>query len=313
MIQLAEQTLARIETVMSGDQGASFRQALQRVLPHMSDAYRGEDEGFRTHMGASAIGGECGRAIWYNFHWATKSKFDARILRLFNRGHLEEARFLAMLLAIGCEVYQHDADGKQFRISDVGGHFGGSGDGVVIGLPDLAPGTAALLEFKTHNDKSFKKLQAEGVRVAKFVHYVQMQIYMGKMGLAVAMYGAVNKNDDAIHLELVAFDRIIYERFIERGRTLVMMREEPTRINNSAGFFECKWCDHKPICHLNKEPERTCRSCRHSEVKDDGKWYCNNEIIRADADMQGWEDPIVLEKEHQLAACKHYENFFAKK
>jgi len=192
-VQIASKTLAAIESTIAGDQGASYRQALQRVLPHIGDAYRGVDSPFRTHLGASVIGDECARKIWYGFHWTTIPSFGGRILRLFNRGHLEEGRFIAALLAIGCQVYQQDENGKQFRISGVSGHFGGSGDGIATGVPDVDPSLPVLLEFKTHNDKSYIKLAKEGVRSAKFEHYVQMQIYLRKMALTVALYMAVNK------------------------------------------------------------------------------------------------------------------------
>ena len=132
-ITLASKTIAKIDAMIKADQGASFRGWLGKVIPHMGDAYRTDEDGHRSHMGASLIGGECPRAIWYGFRWATKSNFEGRLLRLFNRGHLEEARFIAMLLMIGCEVYQQDAEGNQFRISHAEGHLGGSGDGVVIG------------------------------------------------------------------------------------------------------------------------------------------------------------------------------------
>ena len=56
-------------------------------------------------------------------------------------GHLEEGRFIALLLACGVEFYQHDENGEQFRVK-FAGHGGGSGDGIAIEVPDstLQPG-----------------------------------------------------------------------------------------------------------------------------------------------------------------------------
>ena len=249
-IFLAHKTLAAIDAALEADQGAKYRTFLGKVIPHMDDAYRGEDEGFRSHMGGSLIGGECPRAIWYGWRWVTKSKFPGRILRLFNRGHLEEARFIALLLMIGVQVYQQDANGKQFRISHADGHFGGAGDGVGVGIPDLDPATAALLEFKTHGEKSFKELVAKGVRDAKFEHYVQMNVYMRKMGLAVALYGAVNKNTDALYFEIIPLDIAVADQFLERGCKLIALEEPPKRLSESPGFWKCRFCDHKPTCHM---------------------------------------------------------------
>lgn len=273
-VQLASKTLAAIESTIAGDQGASYRQALQRVLPHIGDAYRGVDSPFRTHLGASVIGDECARKIWYGFHWTTIPSFGGRILRLFNRGHLEEGRFIAALLAIGCQVYQQDANGKQFRISGVGGHFGGSGDGIAVGIPDVDPTLPVLLEFKTHNDKSFIKLVKEGVRSAKFEHYVQMQIYLRKMNLTVALYMAVNKNNDEIYAEIITLDTATADQFIDRAEQIIKLQKPPVRISESPGWFACTWCDHKPVCHLKREPHKNCRTCEFGYCNPDGGWFC---------------------------------------
>lgn len=301
----AVKTHAAINAAIEADQGGAYRQHLQAVLPHIGDAYRGAEENpFRNHMGASLIGKECGRAIWYGFRWTTRPSFGGRILRLFNRGHLEEGRFIAALLTIGVQIFQQDGNGKQFRISDAGGHFGGSGDGVAIGIPDLPAGTPCLLEFKTHNDKSFIKLVKEGVRASKFEHFVQMNTYMRKMGLTVALYGAVNKNDDEFYFEIVHLDSAIADQFIDRGRQLVFMRTPPSKISESPGWFECSWCDHKPVCHLKKNPDRNCRTCSYSDPRDDGKWYCTLPMHK-----EAFGADFELSTEKQLKGCKNYQSF----
>lgn len=298
MALLATKTLNAIERAISADQGAAFRENLGRVIPHMSDAYRGADNPFRSHLGASLLGKECGRALWYDFRWSTKPTFTGRTLRLFNRGHLEEARFIACLLTIGCTVYQQDENGKQYRISDAGGHLGGSGDGIAIGVPDLPPELPALLEFKTHNDASFKSLVKDGVRAAKFEHYVQMNCYMRKMGLSVALYMAVNKNNDELYGELVYLDAECADTFLQRGRTIIMTEEAPPKLHESPGWHGCRWCDHKPVCHLQMPPARTCRSCQHSVANPtDGKWWCHRP-------EEGYS--AQLSTDDQLRACEHY-------
>lgn len=301
MIYLAEKTAELLKQKIEADQGAAYRQWLGRVIGHMDDAFRGADPmPFRSHMGASLLGGKCGRAIWYGFRWAKAAKFDARILRLFNRGHLEEARFIACLLTIGCEVYQQDENGKQFRISWAGGHCGGSTDGVVVGIPDLPPGTPCLTEFKTHSDKSFQKLKKEGVRVSKPEHYVQMCLYMKKRSLPAALYGAVNKNDDEIYWELIPRDDVTADQYLERGEKLVFFRTPPEKISNSPGWFECRWCDFNKICHTGASVEHNCRTCKWSLPRDDGTalWVC----IEPDAEAAFGDSP-ELSVEEQYKGC----------
>lgn len=314
-VTLAKKTVALIDATIKADQGNSFRGWLGKVIPHIGDAYRQDEEPFRTHMGASLIGGDCRRAIWYGFRWATKPNFEGRLMRLFNRGHIEEARFIAMLLMIGCQVYQQDENGKQFRISEYGGHFGGSGDGVAIGIPDVPAGTACLLEFKTHNDKSFKKLKEPGgVRAAKFEHYVQMQMYLRKMNLAVALYLAVNKNDDELYGEIVSLDSAFADTFFERAGKIIPIRVAPDKISKSPGWFACSWCDHKPVCHMGAAPERNCRTCDFAEPDmTDGTWKCENKerqmtmLFGPSPDVSDEGETFTLTKSRQLKACKFYQ------
>ncbi len=300
-VHLATKTLELIKQTIEKDQGASFRGWLEKTIPHMGDAYRTDNFPFRSHLGASGIGRECAREIWYGFRWTTLPNFPDRILRLFNRGHLEEARFLSMLLMIGCDVYQQDENGNQFRISDAGGHFGGSGDGVAIGIPDLEPGTTVLCEFKTSAEKPFLKVKKEGVRVAKFEHYVQMQTYMKKMGLAIGLYVVVNKNNDELYAELVPFNDSIAEQFIQRGVNLVWTENPPDKISKSAGWFACKFCDHRPVCHLDAEPCVNCRTCKYSEATAEGAWICDHPVVPVDGS---------LSKEQQLEGCVNYDRKF---
>ena len=294
---IAVNTLSAIENAIARDQGAAYRGWLGRVLPHIGDAYREEESPFRTHLGASVIGRECAREIWYGFRWTTRTRFGGRMLRLFNRGHLEEGRFIALLLLIGCQVYQQDENGNQFVISGAEGHFGGSGDGIVVGLPDLAPGQAALLECKTHSEKSYKEVAAKGVQEAKPEHYTQMQVYMRKMGLAVALYMAVNKNNDDIYLELVTLDKIHADLFIERGEKMVWLDTAPEKLRgSSAGFWKCRFCDHKGVCHQSQEPDRNCRTCVHSKPVEGKQWVCT-------INEPSYE---ILPKEKQFVGCEKY-------
>lgn len=297
---LATKTLEAFNTELSKDQGAAYRQNLGKVVPHLDDAYRGADDAFRSHLGASIIGKSCEREIWYSFHWTKRPSFDGRMLRLFNRGHMEEGRLIALLLTIGCEFYQQDVNGKQFRISDCAGHFSGSGDGVVIGLPDLNNGQAALAEFKTHGDKSFKKVSTEGVRAAKFEHWVQMQTYMYKMGLAVAAYFAVNKNDDHIHAEIIYLDPEFASKTLHKARVIIIAQDPPAKINKSAGWYECNFCSFKPVCKGGAQPDKNCRTCEFAKPEIEGplagEWVCS---------VDSYEH-TVLTKQRQLTGCDKY-------
>lgn len=305
---IASKTLEAIDASMTADGGNGYRGWLGQVMPHMGDAYRSDEDGYRSHLGASVIGGDCLRAVWYGYRWAYKrlargrkgedrTSANARMLRLWNRGHLEEARFIALLLSIGVQVYQQDAEGKQFRLSDFGGHFSGSGDGFVVGIPDLPWGVPALLECKTHGSKSFAKLVDEGVRWAKPQHYVQMQIYMGKFGLQYAFYFAVNKDDDTLHAEIVMYDGPVDAEYLSRARRLIYNGDEaPPRIRNaSPGYHQCKYlCDYPDVCFSTVPVDRNCRTCRFAFPMPDGTWQCAKYTY-------------TLSKEEQQKGCNDYQ------
>lgn len=282
---LATKTIELIDEYIKKDQGSLYRQKLKEVLPHISDAYSSDDFPFRSHLGASMIGDPCMRKIWYSFRWHSIPKFDGRLIRLFNRGHLEEGRIIAALLMINVNVWQQDEKGNQFRISDCKNHFGGSGDGVGISIPDLDANTPALLEFKTSNERLFNKLSSSGVKKEKYVHYVQMSTYSYKMNIDHSLYICVNKNTDALHAEIVPADHTVARLNIDKADHIIFSKKAPEKLSKSPSWFECKFCEYREICHYKKEPERNCRTCVNSIPSDDGKWICgltSNELSKMD-------------------------------
>lgn len=300
----ATKTLAAIESAMAADQGAKFRGLLKDLMPLAGDAYDTKNEEFRPHLGASLIGRNCDRELWYSFRWTTSKQFDGRMLRLFNRGHLEEPRMVALLQMINCEVWQHTAGGKQFRIDGHRGHFGGSLDGVIKGVPDLPEGEACLAEFKTHGEKSFIKLAEEGVVKAKWEHFVQQQMYMGHYNLNWSLYMAVNKNTDELHAELVKFDPIIHAKYVKRSVTTIESVIPPKRISESPSWYGCKFCEHKGVCHEPKTiPARNCRTCIYSRIGDAGEWFCTEPM----ADAVYGDNSAPLSPDEQRRGCDRYE------
>lgn len=295
-VYLAEKTLTAIDRAIESDQGSKYREWMGRVIPTISDAFDPK-QSRRTHLGLSTIGDPCARKIFFGFRWAVKSQHSGRIMRLFNRGHMEEGRFIAALLTAGMKIYQQDSEGKQFRIVEFGGHVGSAIDGIVIGCPDLSdPSVAILTEMKTHGEKSFLKLKKEGCQSAKFVHYVQQQVYMNKMDLRASLYLAVNKNTDEIYAELIPYDEVVAMHFIDRSRQIAGADEAPVGLSNKgASWFECKMCDYSGICYRGEEPVRSCRTCRYSIAKEDGQWHCRHSVVNA-----------TISTDQQVASCDYY-------
>jgi hypothetical protein len=233
------------------------------------------DDGHRSHLGASVIGHECSRYLWYNFRWVFHKRHGGRMQRLFNRGHLEEHRFTEWLRGIGFQVWSEDENGKQFRIMEVGGHFGGSTDGVNSPPPewDILQKTL-LCEFKTSGTGAgFAKLE-KGVAVAKPQHWRQMCIYGYKLGIEFAVYMCINKNDDDLHVEVVKLDFQLAQDLVRKADAVIMSQTPPPKVAANKTYFGCKFCDYKGVCWENQPLEINCRSCKFARPIADAGWQC---------------------------------------
>lgn len=284
---------------------ATLPEPLHTTVAKIFQAYENDaEEGNRPHLGASLIGHACERYLWMTFRWVDSKKFPGRMLRLFETGQLAEARFTANLRRIGVEVHDTTPDGKQWRVSDLGGHFAGSMDGAGRGFPE-APKTWAVLEYKTHNDKSFNDLVKNKVQKAKPQHYAQMQVYMGYTGMDRAMYMAVNKNTDELYTEWVHFDLAEFAKLKARAERVIKANEPPLRISNDPSWFVCKMCDFHEHCHGEKAPAVNCRTCAHATpiMDGDARWTCEahgdeawDHVKMSDGCKSHRYIPILLEK-----------------
>jgi hypothetical protein len=228
----------------------------------------------RPHLGCSELGKPCKRALWYGFRWATAKQFDGRIKRLFNRGQREEPQFLEELRAIGAEIHAVDpSTGEQNRFSAVNDHLAGSCDAIGRGLPE-APKTWAIIEFKTHGEKSFTDLVKKKVQEAKPEHYAQMQLYMGLAELERALYLAVNKNTDELHSEWIHFDKAAFDKLIAKGSEVIAAEVPPERLSEDPAWYQCKLCDHHATCHGEQIPVKNCRTCVHASPVENAAWGC---------------------------------------
>jgi CRISPR/Cas system-associated exonuclease Cas4 (RecB family) len=250
---------------------------IHSTVARIYQAYENDaDNNNRPHLGASLIGHACERYLWLTFRWADKKKFPGRMLRLFETGQLEEARFTANLRRIGVQIHETSPDGKQWRVSTLGGHFGGSMDGAGLGFPE-APKSWHVIEMKTHNDKSFNELVKNGVQKSKPQHWAQVQTYMGLTGMDRAFYLAVNKNTDELYSERVEYDPVEFAKIKARAERVISAAEPPLRVSNDPSWYVCKMCDFHEQCHGNKVPKANCRTCAHSTPEmdgDEGRWSC---------------------------------------
>ena len=254
-----------------------------------------ETQHVREHLGASEIGKDCERELWYSFRWFGKEKFDGRMLRLFDTGKREEERLADDLRSAGLTVNGASPD-PQHRFHMLGGHFSCEIDGALLGVPE-SHAVWHVLEAKTHNLSSFLKLTGFGdtkkgeaeykrhvktghhmladTKTHKPVHWYQMQAGMGFSGMTRALYVAKNKNDDKLAFERVRFEQRVFDSMVMKADRVIFSKSPPARISNVATGQDCRFCSFKGVCHYGDKADVNCRTCKHSHPERKGGWTCN--------------------------------------
>jgi len=247
-----------------------------------------------SRLGASGIGKDCLRAVFYSWRGFTQSKFPGRIQRLFQTGHLQEDRIVADLERAGLEVWAATSDGRQYTFLDESGHLIAKVDGVVRGV---FPGSKEkmLLEIKTMSDNAFSKLEKGGIY--KQDHLYQIHTGMWFLGFRFGLYVVLNKNDEGYHIEVVERQKRIISDLQNRVKTLILgYSSAPPRISDDATDFGCKWCNHRSVCMEVTAPVKSCRSCSFVRPINNGEWLCE-------------KHQISLNMTEQVEGCQDYTMF----
>jgi hypothetical protein len=84
---------------------------------------------------------------------------------------------------------------------------------------------------------------------------------------------------------------------VERAYNIITIHKAPDKIGKSVGWYDCKLCDHKWICHEGEVVERNCRTCHYARINtESGTWACG-------------QTGEVLPKEKQLVGCGEWVQF----
>lgn len=255
---------------------------VKRIYEH----WESKSENRRPYLGASAIGTECERKLWLGFRWCFTTKFDGRMLRLFNRGHREEPVFEEEMRAIGCQL-----EGTQHEEVAHDGHFKMHCDGAILGLVE-APKTWHVADFKTMSDKSFKKFEKcktdDDFAEEYPTYHGQLHVEMEMMGLTRAALIAVNKNTDHLHMLRLKENGAGAYYLEKAGR--IIHATAPEAHDRNPTDYRCRFCDSHSVCHGIEAPEINCRNCCYATPVADGKWACadrDGELLTDDTSKHG--------------------------
>ena len=250
----------------------------------------------RRYLGASAIGGECARQLWYKFRGATGAPISARGLGAIYDGHNGEVTIVERLQRVeGLTLHPTDDKGNQFAVVDLDGHFRGHMDGAM-----QVDGEWSVFEAKVCNETKFKKLlklrdadEDNALKSWDEVYYAQAQVYMHLTGLRQHYTVVATPGVRDWTSVWTKYNKDAAEGLLEKARYIIEATEPPDRVRNDPTYYICKWCDFSDICHGDKIPEASCKTCIHSRPVEDAKWECTRHR-KSDVDLEKCGDHVIL-------------------
>lgn len=213
-----------------------------------------ESETPRHYLGASSIGEECSRKLWYRYN-GYKEKFDAKTLRRFADGHRTEDVILGWVKSCpGIEIHTRDANAHQLGFKNFDGRFAGHYDGIGRGFPQ-APKTWHIVEVKCVNEKAFeelKKLKGQNEKTAielwKPEYYSQVQVYMHMEGLARSIHIVATPGARDLISVRTGYNKAHAEAMLAKAKRIIDSKHPLERIGGPT-FYKCKMCSFRDICH----------------------------------------------------------------
>ena len=194
----------------------------------------------RNYIGASSIGSDCLRQIWFQFKGVKTEQVPNKFRRAWAIGKRLENLIIEWVIDAGIKVEQSDFKYHAANMPYFQGHF----DGVLTWRKKRS-----ILEIKTAKNASFNVFVKKGLKVWNPQYYAQIQSYMGMSGINSAYILVLNKDTSELSDEFVLFDPDLYEQLREKAQMIYGAHIEPPRINGSALFYKCKQCKFNKVCH----------------------------------------------------------------
>ena len=194
----------------------------------------------RNYIGASSIGSDCLRQIWYQFKGVKAEGVPTKTRRTWDIGKKLESLVIEWLEKAGVQIHLSKHTYSSINVPIFQGHF----DGLIV----LWKKTS-ILEIKTAKDASFKVFVKNGLQRWNPQYYAQIQAYMGMSGICSTYIIVLNKDNSDLSDELVTFDPDFYEKLEEKARIISTAVIAPPKVNGSPLWFKCKMCQYNKVCH----------------------------------------------------------------
>lgn len=195
----------------------------------------------RNYIGASTIGSDCFRQIWYEYKGFKGEKIPAKTRRTWAIGKRLEWLVLDWLEDCGIKFERIVKEFSSKRVP----FFKGNVDSASFKNGKIH----YVLEIKTAKDASFKVFVKNGLRLWQPRYYAQIQSYMGMSGANSASILVLNKDNSDLSDELVHFDEEYYKKLESKALMVSQFEKEPERINKSPLWYQCRMCKFNKVCH----------------------------------------------------------------
>lgn len=203
----------------------------------------------RDYIGASSIGSDCLRQIWYQYKGVQAESVPAKIRRTWAIGKRLEGLIIDWLDESGVkiELLAKTLQAKEVPI------FQGHIDALVS-----VDEQKSILEIKTAKDASFNIFIKTGLKAWNPQYYAQVQSYIGMCReseiselnrINSAYILVLNKDTSDISDELVLFDEDFYLELEDKALSISSAVAIPPKINGSPLWYQCKTCKFKKVCH----------------------------------------------------------------
>lgn len=195
----------------------------------------------RNYIGASIIGSECMREIWYSYKNFESESIKPKTRRTWDIGKHLEQLVLNWIEKAGIKIariwYDLEAENMPYFKGHIDAMWTKKGEAF------------AIFEIKTAKDSSFKLFVKHGLKKWDPRYYAQIQSYMGMSGVFNAYIVVLNKDNSEIFDEKVEFDPNFYESLKNKAQLIHNAQIPPPRIHNSPAWYQCKMCKFKKVCH----------------------------------------------------------------
>ena len=196
----------------------------------------------RNYIGASSIGSDCLRQIWYQYKGVKAEQVPTKFRRAWAVGKLLEGMILDWIEQTGLKIARVWYDLVDSDIPEFKGHM----DSVWLNKNGEAK---AIIEVKTAKHASFTIFKNKGCKAWSPQYYAQVQAYMGMSNIHKTYILVFDKDSCELFDELIEYDFEYYKSLKEKALIIVHANIPPPKIHGSPLFFKCKMCKFNKVCH----------------------------------------------------------------